>query len=181
MDDTWHMHSHLISGGKYTESVVSLGRMSTFRELFALWQHAPSVIDVLGQNSYCLLQGSSVCGYSVFRDGINPAWEDPANENGGTLYLRERMSPSVLNDRWLAMWVAMCNEEFEGATGVRVVGKWDRRFGLTHKLELWLHTQKEQDVKRTILQLADAVPDASFCWAPHGRGATHCAPSKAKQ
>lgn len=50
--------------------------------------------------------------YHLFKDGIMPAWEDPANENGGKWVLELPRTDNSLNKVWMYTVLAMIGENF---------------------------------------------------------------------
>ncbi|XP_062499245.1 eukaryotic translation initiation factor 4E-like [Corticium candelabrum] len=58
------------------------------------------------------------CDYSVFKDGIEPAWEDSANRNGGRwlLNLNRQQRRDSLDRYWMEILLMMIGEQFEDAS-----------------------------------------------------------------
>ena len=77
---------------------------------------------------------------SVFREGVEPKWEDEMNENGGEWYFRRGMNLDKLDDYWEQIVLGMIGETLDPGTeeicGVRIVDKsrGDRKI---YRLELW--------------------------------------------
>ena len=142
MADRWRLYAHTAaSDGDYSSALIELARWAAFRDCFAALNSVASPHDAFGGASYCLVRGAALTGYSVFRDGVAPAWEDPANASGGTLCARGALPAPSLAPAWHLLCVMMCNEELDGATGARIASRRDRRHGLMHKLEVWLPSQ----------------------------------------
>lgn len=53
--------------------------------------------------------------YNIFRDGIEPAWEDPKNSKGGKwmVSLSPKQRPNLLDQRWLHTLLACVGETLE--------------------------------------------------------------------
>lgn len=56
------------------------------------------------------------CDYSIFKDGIQPMWEDKANKNGGRwlFQLAKQQRYQDLDRMWLETILCMIGESFEG-------------------------------------------------------------------
>eukprot|EP01024_Parvocaulis_polyphysoides_P050648 TRINITY_DN4936_c0_g1_i1.p2 TRINITY_DN4936_c0_g1~~TRINITY_DN4936_c0_g1_i1.p2 ORF type:complete len:216 (-),score=51.88 TRINITY_DN4936_c0_g1_i1:229-876(-) len=57
----------------------------------------------------------------LFKEGIKPAWEDPANENGGSWTLIVPKSPEAknqLDNWWLDLLLCVIGEQFEGSEDI---------------------------------------------------------------
>jgi translation initiation factor 4E len=94
------------AGGSWLEGTVCLGRFDTVEGFWQLYSH--------------LLRADSIVGSAdvmLFRDGINPVWEDPANKAGGKWTL-QRMRKAGAAQVWEELVLAMVGEAFEGSTDV---------------------------------------------------------------
>jgi translation initiation factor 4E len=115
---------------------------------------------------------NSGCDYHLFKDGIVPQWEDPANVAGGKWLASIKGQRPKLDKWWLWTILAVIGEGFESEdvsvpeeiTGVVVSirNKGDR-------LALWTRTADKDVVmrighkfKETLSQGDDAVPTLSF-------------------
>ncbi|CAM9403103.1 unnamed protein product, partial [Heterosigma akashiwo] len=77
---------------------------------------------------------------SIFKKGISPEWEDPANQSGGEWTCRKNLDPNVLNTYWENLVLGLIGETIDDADeicGARVVdkSKGDRPI---YRLELWV-------------------------------------------
>jgi translation initiation factor 4E len=84
----------------YASSLKKLGEFGTVQEFWAYMNH----IDV-GE----LPVGSNL---RMFKTGIEPTWEDPANQNGGK-YVYEVPSGVAIKDVWTYTLLALVGETFE--------------------------------------------------------------------
>ena len=79
-------------------------------------------------------------GFSVFREGVEPKWEDPMNENGGEWYFRRGMQLDKFDEFWEEIVLAMIGEVLDPGTeeicGVRIVDK-SRDNRRAYRLEVW--------------------------------------------
>lgn len=51
--------------------------------------------------------------YHLFKDGIKPMWEDPANANGGKWVLTIKSNPQLLDRCWSWLSMALVGEELD--------------------------------------------------------------------
>ena len=76
----------------------------------------------------------------MFREGVEPKWEDPMNENGGEWYFRRGMQLDKFDEYWEEIVLAMIGEVLDPGTeevcGVRIVDK-SRDNRRAYRLEVW--------------------------------------------
>lgn len=92
-----------------------------------------------------------VLGWSFFREGIRPAWEDPFNDGGTTLSARATLPP----DRGEALWtdlLADCARNYADTAvlGVHLTHK-RTRFVAAVKIDVWLAPAAATDTIRAWL------------------------------
>jgi translation initiation factor 4E len=85
---------------------LSLRRLidfDTVEDFWCVWHHiaAPSKLP-LGTN------------YHLFKMGIEPSWEDPANEKGGewNITMKKSQQQPALDELWISTILAMIGEQF---------------------------------------------------------------------
>lgn len=86
--------------------------------------------------------------YHLFKDGIMPAWEDPANENGGKWVLELPRTDNSLNKVWMYTVLAMIGENFPDSNEIcgAVVSLRPKK----NRLALWTRTAKDAETQRRI-------------------------------
>lgn len=83
--------------------------------------------------------------YSLFKDGVTPAWEDPAFKNGGRWVVKlEKVKAQSLDDLWLSLSLALIGEAFVDHGGELVCGAIVSVRSRASKIALWLSTAKEE-------------------------------------
>lgn len=162
----WTLYAHM-SDGEYADALVALGAFDDFGMLFRYHHHVPPPGRVFCGREACAVHGRRVEGYGVFREGVQPAWEDPSNAGGGSITARQALSSTQLDAVWLPLCMSLCNEEFGDATGIRIVHKLDRRAGLTHKVEVWLPNSPVAKIETVRATLVSEFPFLAFQWTPH--------------
>ncbi|CAB3402679.1 unnamed protein product [Caenorhabditis bovis] len=84
-----------------------LKKVYTFKALPEFWALYDSIRPPSGLNS--------MCDYSVFRDGIQPMWEVPENQNGGRwlINIEKGRPPEMVDTIWLEILIALIGEQFD--------------------------------------------------------------------
>jgi translation initiation factor 4E len=88
---------------------------------------------------------------SLFKQGISPAWEDPACSNGGRWVMKlDKVRPESLDESWLNLILALIGEEtFEDGDNDIVCGAvLSCRAKGTRKLALWMKTTNSGPITR---------------------------------
>jgi len=91
---SWTFWYFNINGGaaSWDENLIKICDVTTIEDFWAVFHHMQDVASL-----------ESGCDYALFKTGIRPMWEDPANKEGGrwllTLDRFQRMQ--YLNDIWL--------------------------------------------------------------------------------
>lgn len=90
------------------------------------------------------VEGRNIDGFSVFKKGIRPEWEDVANRSGSELTCRKQMQMEVLDGYWENLVLGMIGEvidENDEICGCRVVDKSKKGTSKTmFRIELWLRS-----------------------------------------
>ena len=117
----------------------------TIEEFWLNWTHLPRPSEVFtagGQTKE--VEGRIIDGYSIFKKGIRPEWEDKNNAEGGEFSVRKYMQPELLDAFWENMVLGLIGETIEDADeicGCRVAdksGKGKTKSGPMYLLELWI-------------------------------------------
>lgn len=114
---------------------------------------------------------------SLFKSGIAPAFEDPANKEGADIQIRiENLNDmELLNQKWKDMVIALVSGEFpntDKVTGIRIVDK-SRAGSEQMRFEIWLSANAEdsEEVKQ-IKQFLDTnfvakLANSKLQWNKH--------------
>lgn len=128
------------------------------------------------------------CDYSLFREGISPAWEDPFNENGGrwTYNIERRHSnntnismPELIEQIWLDVMLCLIGEGFDpygnsiagGVCGIRP-NRGGGKNDMGAKIHIWIKNASDTETNMgigKILKECVHAPDGSLTFAPHER------------
>ncbi|KAL4068631.1 translation initiation factor eIF 4e-like domain-containing protein [Scleroderma yunnanense] len=82
--------------------------------------------------------------YHIFKSGIKPMWEDPANANGGKWVLTMKNNPSLLDRCWAWLAMALVGEELE--EGDDICGAVVSLRSKVDRIQVW--TRSKDDVER---------------------------------
>eukprot|EP00760_Papus_ankaliazontas_P017421 PhM_4_TR17238/c0_g1_i1/m.5417 len=162
--DEWHKDT---ASGQLTQTAKKMGVVATAREF---WVH-------MDQVSTASIPASS--SLHIFRDGVSPKWEDPANVNGGHFRIRELSGSEHLTHVWVQMAMAVVGGDFthkDLITGVTFSKK--RNFNM---ICLWLSSASTEEVytcRDTIARLAQR--EMQIVWCTHSTIAKG-APSASRQ
>jgi len=146
-----------LSGGKrptsWGENIKEIHVFSSIEDFWRLYNNIapPSQLQ----------QG---CTYSLFKKGISPKWEDPANEKGGKWTLIIQKSKALLDKLWLWLLLACIGEILdEGKSNICGVVVNVRRG--QDKLCLWTNDAENKDAilkvgmqVKKLLELPDNFP-----------------------
>ncbi len=85
--------------------------------------------------------------YSLFREGIRPAWEDSANENGGkwVFTVSNKDLPS-LDDKWMNLVLSLIGETIDDGDCVTGIVVSLRKVG--SKIAIWTRDMDEDRQRR---------------------------------
>ena len=117
----------------WNESQRSVHSFKTAEDFWCMYHHAypPSKMEHVD--------------YSLFKQGITPAWEDAALKNGGRWVMKlEKVRAQTLDDLWLSVELALIGEAFLPHGGEVVAGAVVSIRNRVSKIALWLSTAKDE-------------------------------------
>ncbi|KAL0491366.1 translation initiation factor 4E [Acrasis kona] len=118
----------------------------TFDTVESFW----SVYDNIKKPS-SLSKGTN---YRLFKEGIEPKWEDPQNAIGGALQFTVKGN---IDDQWLDLQLATIGENFTHIDAICGINVSLRKAG--NRVEIWTKNSKDEDVTRSIAQEMKQVLD----------------------
>ncbi|KAJ7595899.1 translation initiation factor eIF 4e-like domain-containing protein [Mycena floridula] len=80
--------------------------------------------------------------YHLFKSGIKPMWEDPANENGGKWVLTMKNNPVLLDRCWSWLAMALVGQELEG-TDDEICGAVVSLRSKVDRIQVWTRGKEE--------------------------------------
>jgi len=141
----WAFWEQMSTGGYDTRKVVSF---STAQEFWSVWNGMPQPSELL-DGKRLMRDHLAIDALMIFQDGINPEWEDPANDKGGhfQLQLKPPSGGAQIDEYWNNLVLAMVGETLDGdsgnmITGVRLVDKISVKGKVTDciRIEVWYHS-----------------------------------------
>lgn len=117
----------------YEAGLTVIGEFNTVESFcrYFNWLKPPSKLD---RNS----------NYHIFKSGIKPMWEDPANSNGGKWVLTMKNNPALLDRCWTWLAMALVGEELE--EGDEICGAVVSLRSKVDRIQVW--TRSKDDVER---------------------------------
>jgi hypothetical protein len=91
-----------------------------------------------GGDSKCQIELNEANAVSLFRVGVEPAWEDPSNASGTITKFdgKEGTCSKFAEAFWAACaWLASTSNE--GVCGVKIIDKTSKQFGIKTRVEIW--------------------------------------------
>jgi translation initiation factor 4E len=127
----WFDNPRLAPGGDWKETLKKVGSFSTVDLFWSIFNNLKPT-DSLASNS----------NYSLFRKGVEPTWEDPANCEGGKFVLtlsRKDAKNGKVDELWLYTVLAIIGETMDD-TGDQVNGAVVSMRKNQDRLALWIKT-----------------------------------------
>lgn len=112
-----------------------------------------------GHTKKIIEENRTIGGFCLFKKGIKPEWEDPANATGSELVCRTLKSMAVVDIFWENLVLGLIGEtidEGDEICGARIVNK-TASPKLSLKLELWLRNRNSEVGNRIKERLLDAL------------------------
>uniref|UniRef100_A0A7S2CL47 Eukaryotic translation initiation factor 4E n=1 Tax=Florenciella parvula TaxID=236787 RepID=A0A7S2CL47_9STRA len=139
----------------------NLGAFNTVEDFWKCYSHlpAPSAVFYDGKSRKRVGPPGDdrvIESFSLFKQGIEVEWEDPANIRGGEWWIRKSLKTDVLDRYWnnLVLGLVGCTiENGNEITGARVVDKAAKGAYTMFRIELWLRT-KDPTIRQ---QLRDSM------------------------
>jgi translation initiation factor 4E len=94
---------------KYESSIHFINKVNTVEEFWGTYNYLKRPNDL-----------SSTTDYHIFRDGIKPTWEDPANAKGGKWILR--LPKGLASRYWEEVVLALIGGQFSGVPEGEICG-----------------------------------------------------------
>ena len=105
--------------------------------------------------------------YSLFKKGVFPDWEDPANHGGGCWYVRQYFPAKFLDHYWQSLVRAVVDEQInvDNINGIRIDDKSKYKHPV-YKIEIWCNSQTTQKIRN---KLRDSIVKVMKTNQPTGK------------
>jgi len=120
-------------GTAWSESQLMVHEFGTVEDFWCMFNYSypPSKLDSVD--------------YSLFKQGVTPAWEDSAFKNGGRWVVKlEKVKAQSLDDLWLTLCLSLIGEAFLDHAGELVCGAIVSVRSRASKIALWLSAAKDE-------------------------------------
>jgi translation initiation factor 4E len=124
---------HAAESHEYEAGLTVIGEFDTVESFcrYFNWLKPPSKLE---KNA----------NYHLFKTGIKPMWEDPANANGGKWVLTMKNNPQLLDRCWAWAAMALVGEELD--EGDEICGVVVSLRAKVDRLQVW--TRSKEDVEK---------------------------------
>jgi len=162
----WVVWEQLMAAGgrnlQYSESTRQIASCESVEDFWKTWGQLPQPSEILSHRMVLNVADGFhiVDALMIFRDGITPQWEDPANADGGHLQFQFRgsLGAGQIDEYWNNLVLGIVGATIEPAdmvTGVRLVDKLSGSRGSGNlRMEVWFGQLKDakavQDLTRSV-------------------------------
>lgn len=135
----------------------------TVEDFWKYWSFVPKPSEVFTDTTQKKeIEGRVIGSFCVFKKGIKPEWEDPANRLGSEYFCRTIKSLEIADLIWENLVLGLIGETIDEENyicGCRIVNKPGNRFNT--KVELWLSTRQTEVTDRIKVRLLDCLAEDS--------------------
>ena len=133
----------------YASATRCLSRITNVEEFWKYWLCVPQPSELLdGKHFVREVDAASgaltqIDTLMLFREGVRPEWEDPANSSGGHLqyvFKLQGLSPGLLDEYWNNIAIGLVGGTVEPAemiTGIRLLDKSGAGRNSCVRIEVW--------------------------------------------
>jgi len=147
LKDTWSLYLHYKDLGKmYNDNIEKLIDISTVETFWGTYNNIPKIYELFsdGLTVKKIKRTNSIpSAYSFFKKGIFPCWEDPMNDNGFEISIRNNYNFVLFQDQWLKSILNLISgdEKLDCINGIRVVDCTKGK-SVLYRIEFWVSDEK---------------------------------------
>ncbi|XP_026191472.1 eukaryotic translation initiation factor 4E type 2 [Cyclospora cayetanensis] len=193
LQHTWHVWeqiqrdtSHPDRAMDYSENTRDLAAFNTVQTFWQLWAHIPQPSELLGHKRMIRQDNNGrshvVDALMIFKEGIQPMWEDPHNATGG--HMEYRITPfqtraGQLDEYWNNLVLGLVGgtiETCEYITGIRLVDKLGQGRHPCIRMEVWAKKcdrATQEKLAKDLDKCFSTKLDGSIGTAPRGDWKSH--------
>lgn len=164
----------------YSNATKPVARFSSVQQFWWIWHHIPQPSELL-QGKRMVRESSDgsksvVDAVIMFKEGIQPMWEDPKNASGGHVHFRAWQStvvPGELDTMWNYLVLAVVGGSLNNSSivnGIRLVDKLGGNRG-NIRIEVWFSDYSNEAARQGLIKEIEALTskllDGSPCEPPH--------------
>jgi translation initiation factor 4E len=186
LQSSWAFWEHRRGASSdYGSQMHILGTFNTVEGFWRFKNNIPNPSDVMftttgGQKK---LADRDIEGFSLFKDGVRPEWEDPANMHGGEFFCRQAFSSQQLDDVWEKLTCGLVGETIDPedeVCGARIVDK-SKAGRPTYRVEMWIRNNPGPHADRLRNNLSNCLGGPLLKeYSDHGGSLSGHGGSKAK-
>eukprot|EP01038_Epipyxis_sp_PR26KG_P012301 gene12301-16497_t len=163
LQNTWVIYEFKQSDeGSYGVNFKSICEFNSVEEFWKFWLFIPKPSEVFNEiNGKRAEPFKNIKSFGLFKKGISPAWEDPANAQGSELVAVSKCLPEQTDGFWENLVLGLIGEtidEGEEICGCRIVDQKGKNKGFK-KIELWLRTRDDAVCQKIKTKMCDVLTD----------------------
>eukprot|EP00747_Dinoflagellata_sp_TGD_P220572 gnl/TRDRNA2_/TRDRNA2_92532_c1_seq1.p1 gnl/TRDRNA2_/TRDRNA2_92532_c1~~gnl/TRDRNA2_/TRDRNA2_92532_c1_seq1.p1 ORF type:complete len:230 (+),score=53.96 gnl/TRDRNA2_/TRDRNA2_92532_c1_seq1:89-778(+) len=155
---TWVLWEQVVADGKtitYADATRKVTSFKTAQEFWSVWNGIPQPSELLEQKRIMREQSNGqqvpIDAIMIFREGISPEWEHPANAQGGhfQIQLKPNVGGGQIDEYFNNIVLGMIGGTIEPAdmiTGIRLVDKLSSKGANAIRIELWFTKYSDSSV-----------------------------------
>jgi len=157
LNNTWCIWEHQNPSGptNYGDNLSKIGTFDTVNNFFRYWNNIPFPNSFFHTKFRGRLKMGDpprdIVGFSMFKEGIHPSWEDPVNCNGAEWRIRKfnHKNPVYeLEGIWIRLLLLVVGESETqdlGITGIRVVDSSNvKNKKCLYNVEIWFDNKNSK-------------------------------------
>lgn len=180
----WEQLAQTSGRGEYSDATHEVVPFDTVQGFWRLWNHLPQPSELLESKKLVRKMNDTQHGIDalmIFKQGIRPAWEDPANAEGGhfQFLLKTSVPGPQIDEYWNNLVLGVVGGTIEPAgkiTGVRLVDKMGQRNpAMGIRIEVWFTDYEESmsALKKSVEKCMATRLDGSMGTIPKGETKSH--------
>jgi len=124
LKQTWCLYLHYKDLGKmYNDNIEKLIEIPDIQTFWGTYNNIPKTYEIFsdGINIKKIKRTNATpCAYSFFRSNVFPCWEDPMNNKGFEISIRNNYNFNLFQEQWLNSILNLIsgNEELECINGI---------------------------------------------------------------
>jgi len=157
LKDTWSLYLHYKNLGKlYNDNIEKLIDIPDIKTFWETYNNIPTISEIFSDGirvKKIKRTGATPCAYSFFKRNIFPCWEDPLNNNGFELSIRNNYNFNMFQEQWLNSLLQLIsgNEKLDCINGIRIVDCTKGK-SVLYRMEFWVSDEKFKTEVEDILK-----------------------------
>lgn len=147
LKDKWSLYLHYKDLGKmYNDNIEKLIEIPDIQTFWSTYNNIPKIYEIFSDGisvKKIKRTDATPCAYSFFRSNVFPCWEDPMNNRGFEISIRNNYNFILFQEQWLHSILNLIsgNEELDCINGIRVVDCTKGK-SVLYRMEFWVSDEK---------------------------------------